>query len=149
MSVILEFVVDGRAIPKGSMRHVGGGRMVDQTNVRPWMRAVGAAAIVAANSTGLWQITTPVEVEVCAYFSRPANQYRTGRYAGLLRDDAPPVPCTRAQGDADKLVRAVLDALEQAGVLADDSLVADQIGRKRWAVDGVDRAHVVIREVTL
>ena len=43
------------------------------------------------------------------YFSRPKAHYRTGKYAGVLKDSAPDIHTVKP--DIDKLIRCVLDAL--------------------------------------
>lgn len=54
-----------------------------------------------------------------------------------------PVPTHRNSGDVEKHVRTVHDALMDAGIIADDSQVADTVARKRWA-DEVNPAGVMI-----
>jgi Holliday junction resolvase RusA-like endonuclease len=67
---------------------------------------------------------TPVSLIVTFVFTRPKSHYRTGKFAHLVRDDAPDSPVSRSTGDLSKLVRAVEDALTDAGVWEDDSQVA-------------------------
>ena len=56
-------------------------------------------------------------------FVRPKSHYRTGRNAHLLRDDAPTRPATIP--DLSKLARSTEDALKDAGVIRDDSLIVE------------------------
>lgn len=67
--------------------------------------------------------TSPVAVSITASFERPASHFGTGRNADTLKASAPERPISRAYGDGDKIGRLVLDALEIAGVYADDAQV--------------------------
>ena len=125
---MIELYVHGHPAPQGSKRHVGRGVMVESSKyVRPWREAVVGEAIRTGH-TGT-SIAEPCTVDVRFYFPRPQAHY--GK-AGL-KDSAPAVPSRRSAGDIDKLVRSTLDALVQASVLADDSLVVDLTAGKRYA----------------
>lgn len=132
----ITFNVGGDPIPKGSMRHIGNGRMVDQTKVKPWMSLIRKAAIEIAKGE---IISLPCMVEVEFRFARPMSA-RNRLY-----------PHLRSVGDIDKLSRAVLDALQgsktEPGVLTDDSLVVDLIARKRYLDYGMPGATISIREL--
>lgn len=101
--------VPGRPLPKGSLRHVGRGRLVEQTKVKDWMKEI-QAHILEAYSDVAPMFDTPVRATLQFHFPRPAAA-KNRLY-----------PHLRSAGDLDKLVRAVLDAL-QPSILADDSLV--------------------------
>lgn len=123
----IELRVHGHPAPQGSKRHVGRGIMVEASKyVQPWREAVVSEAIrMGYTGTGLDE---PVAVDVAFYFPRPQSHYgKSG-----LKDSAPAVPSRRSAGDIDKLVRSTLDALVQASVLTDDSLVVDLTARKRY-----------------
>lgn len=132
----ITFNVGGNPIPKGSMRHIGNGRMVDQTKVKPWMSLIRKAAIEIAKGE---IVSLPCMVEVEFRFARPMSA-RNRLY-----------PHLRSVGDIDKLSRAVLDALQgsktEAGVLTDDSLVVDLIARKRYLDYGMPGATITVREL--
>ncbi|MCR4339570.1 MAG: RusA family crossover junction endodeoxyribonuclease [Gemmatimonadaceae bacterium] len=64
---------------------------------------------------------------------RPAGHYGTGRNAGTVRPCAPEWPTTKP--DADKLTRALLDALTGVAYV-DDSQVVHLGIRKEWALTG-------------
>lgn len=120
----LVVVVAGRPAPQGSKRHVGHGVLVESSKaVRPWRDAIRYAAAEAANRQGWGTPDGPVAVRVAFTLARPRAHYRTGRHADELRVDAPDHPATRP--DVDKLLRSTLDALADAGVLADDAHVVD------------------------
>jgi Holliday junction resolvase RusA-like endonuclease len=79
-----------------------------------WEEHVRMIATVAANASEdpkIWPWGGAVYVNVMILFKRPQNQFRTGKFSHLLRDDAPEYPTTRGQGDFDKLERAINDAL--------------------------------------
>jgi crossover junction endodeoxyribonuclease RusA len=135
----------GMPIPKGSMKHIGNGRMVDQTKTKPWMKAIRKAALEEWNrvkSVDLMQpfvIDVPVSVFIEFYFPRPlAAKNRL-------------YPHKRSVGDIDKLSRAVLDALQptktEPGVLADDSLVVDLSAHKRYSETGYAGAYIAVKEL--
>lgn len=134
----LIFTVHGIPGAQGSKRHVGHGVMVESSKkVRPWRSDVKAAAEQAMLRRDWETVTGPVRVQVTFMFARPKSHYRTGRNAGLLRDNAPALPTSRAIGDNDKLQRSTFDALVAAGAIADDSLIVDVLSAKRWALAGV------------
>lgn len=131
----LTFHVNGTPGAQGSKRHVGHGRMVESSKkVAPWRQDVKAAAEQALLATDEWDTghNGPVHVSVTFRFRRPQSHYGTGRNACTLKPSAPAVPTSRAHGDVDKLTRSTLDALVQAGVIADDSLVVALSAFKVW-----------------
>jgi Holliday junction resolvase RusA-like endonuclease len=109
----LTFTVQGKPSPKGSLRHVGHGRLIEQVaGSKPWRQKVDAAARVAVVETGwLLSYTGAVQVDIDLYLARPKS--------------APNRiwPTTRSSGDVDKHARNILDALVDAAVIADDSQV--------------------------
>ena len=124
----LHIVVRGSPTPQGSKRaiqHKTTGRpvVIEQTHrrLRDWRSAVVAAARQATNGGKLPPFDGPVIVAVTFTLRRPQNHFRTGRYATLLRDDAPPDP--GGSPDTGKLLRATEDALTDAKVWKDDALV--------------------------
>jgi crossover junction endodeoxyribonuclease RusA len=141
----LDFTVTGMPIPKGSMRHIGNGRMVDQTKTKPWMNAIrvasleAAAAVVEPGHIEPFLIDVPVRVEIKFYFPRPAAA-KNRLY-----------PHKRSVGDIDKLSRAVLDALQpnktDIGILMDDSLVVDLRACKVYTDSGAAGAWIVVKEL--
>lgn len=135
MSARLVFEVPGRPAPKGSLRHVGKGRLVEQVKASaPWRHAVAAAAAQAATSQGWTTPTGPVEVVACV---RIPLLKRPRRW-----------PTTRSSGDVDKHARNLLDALVDAKVIADDSQVVWLRITKRYGdPPGVTLSVRVIEEV--
>lgn len=130
MTPSLTITAHGTPAGQGSKRHVGGGVMIESSKrLRPWREAVKHAALDAIaewetreNGGGAWEpLAGPVHVIVSIRVARPKAHYRTGRFASILRDDAPTyAPSTP---DIDKAQRAVFDALTDAGVWRDDRQV--------------------------
>lgn len=109
--------VPGVPAPKGSMRYVGNGRMIEQVKASvPWRERVNEHVLRAGEVMGYAHSKTdPVEVTLRFIVPRPKNAKRR-----LW-------PFTRGSGDVDKLSRNVLDAISDTrkapGVLRDDSCV--------------------------
>ena len=103
--------VPGKPAPKGSLRHVGHGRLVEQVKgSKPWREAIVLAAAQERDRWGWQTATGAVGVEIETTFERP----KTSRHER---------PITRSSGDVDKLARNVLDALVDAHIIRDDSQV--------------------------
>lgn len=116
--------VYGLPAPQGSKRHVGNGVMIESSkHVATWREDVKQAALRALDAHPEWDRTHP-QVVMHAVFTlpRPKSHHRTGKYAHLLRDNAPVLH--GGKPDLDKLLRATGDALTTAGVYADDSRIA-------------------------
>jgi crossover junction endodeoxyribonuclease RusA len=121
----LQIVAVGSPKPKGSLRHVGHGRMIEQLEgSKPWREAVKWAALEAiAARDGRWfPYAGPVSVDVTITVPKPASAPKTRRTW----------PVTRSSGDADKHLRNVLDALTDAAVFGDDSQVVEATVRKTY-----------------
>lgn len=145
--------VYGQPITQGSKvanRHGGGVRDDNAKALKPWRKKMHDAAIDAARYTDT--ITTPVFIRITFSLTRPKAHYRTGRFAELLRDDAPRHPAALGRDDIDKLCRAAFDSLTTAEVLLDDALVVDVRARKVWAGEhehALDRPGVRVEIVPL
>jgi Holliday junction resolvase RusA-like endonuclease len=123
----------GRPAPQGSKRHVGKGVMVESSkHVRPWRDAVRASAVEQMAKDSCPRFVGPVRVSMVFYFDRPKSHYRTGKNAGVLRDDAPSNPATIP--DLSKLIRSTEDALTDAGVWEDDARVVEYTAIKAYTV---------------
>lgn len=130
----LAFIVYGTPAPQGSKRHVGNGVMIESNaeHLRTWREDVKHAALTALEETPHWTRDYPM---VAGHFvftlPRPRAHFRTGKFAHLLRDDAPHLHGVKP--DLDKLVRSTGDALSAAGVYADDSRLAQLYAIKTYA----------------
>jgi crossover junction endodeoxyribonuclease RusA len=143
---ILNIQVIGTPRPKGSMRHVGKGRMIEQLADSPtWRRTVAGTAYEAIRAachddshhecTHLqpgYPFTGAVKVLVRLEFVRPKSVKAGG------------LPSTRSTGDIDKHMRNIFDALQDAGVFKDDAQIVDQCSSKRYSVTGVAGAVITV-----
>jgi len=115
--------VHGIPAPQGSKRHVGGGRMVEQSRaVGPWREAVRTETQRALDKQRLagFEARVPVMVEITFWLARPKSAPKSLT-----------IPVKRP--DVDKLARAVLDGLVAGGAFADDSQVFHLTARKLFA----------------
>ena len=133
---IAEFRVFGLPAPQGSKRHVGRGIMVESSQkVRPWRNDVIAASQLSYKGEPL---RFPVAIELTFYFPRPKSHFRTGKYAGILKANAPTWTTSNLDGDLDKLCRATLDGLSHKSggmILIDDSICARLTAEKRYVIN--------------
>lgn len=129
----LSFTVPGIAAPQGSKRHVGRGIMVESSKALPAWRDHVTQIARAAVVDGLFfpLAGTAVNLDLTFRLPRPKSHYRTGKHAGELKFDCPVF--VQKTPDLSKLIRAVEDALTQAGVWVDDSQVATIHARKVYA----------------
>lgn len=143
---VLALWVPGRPRTKGSLKHVGRGRIVeDHRHSKPWREAIQRACVaeVRRRCGDWWQpVARPVLVDAVFHFER------LGALAQTM-----PYPCVNAGiyacGDEDKLRRNVLDALEGAGVLADDCWVVGSVTtgpRKVWASEYGPGVQITVQE---
>ena len=124
--LVLDFTVAGRPKPKGSLRHIGNGRLVEQVNGTPWRRAVRDAASDALRDAE--PLAGPLRVEAAFTFPKPtAAPKRRITW-----------PTTRASGDIDKQLRNLFDALVDSGVMHDDSQIIEVTAAKRYPFEGPD-----------
>jgi hypothetical protein len=170
----LAFVVLGQPTPQGSKRAVpiykgprgqqvftGKAAVLDQNphRVRPWRVAItdAARAAMAGHPYGSWGGTTdlmfpilasPIKASMIFTFGRPKSHYRTGASTGhLLSATAPRRPT--GPPDTSKLVRLAEDAITDAGLWRDDSLVVEYGRLAKVYVgedpDALDTPGVLIR----
>lgn len=131
----LEITVrDHRPAPQGSKRHVGHGRLLEQSKrVAPWRAVVEAAAKNAMNArwlagNGEESLDGPLSVEIVFTVRKPASAPKR-RVTW---------PTTRDSGDIDKLLRSTFDALTTGGAIADDSRIVEVTARKVFPGEGLD-----------
>jgi hypothetical protein len=137
----LEFTVtDHRPAPQGSKRHVGRGRLLEQSKrVAPWREAVDKAARAAMAFRHMKRyggypaippqpLDGPLSVEVVFTVRKPASAPKR-RVTW---------PTTRDSGDIDKLLRSTFDALTTGGAIADDSRIVEITARKVFPGEGLD-----------
>jgi Holliday junction resolvase RusA-like endonuclease len=111
----------GTPKPKGSLRPVGKGRMIEQVaGSREWRATVVIAAAQERDRVD-WETLERVPVTVSIRFTVPRPKTVRATH-----------PVTRSSGDIDKLCRNVLDALSDAWVIRDDSQVVDLQATKEY-----------------
>lgn len=155
---MIKLRVYGVPVPQGSTRafavRKGGkptGRVVvtgDNAKTKSWRQTVIDEAVSAELARDLvWIIDGPMSVTLTFILPRPAAHLLTSKKSmGRVSPSAPPLPITKP--DLDKLCRAVLDALTDAGVWRDDSQVASLSAAKVYAGDG-ERPGCAIEVSTL
>jgi len=128
---VITFEVPGIPQPQGSKRHVGRGIMVESNakTLRPWRDSVCWHARQAIGTAE--PLSGPVSVRLAFRLPRPQGHY--GK-KGLL-PSAPALPVKKP--DIDKLVRACLDALGEAGVWRDDAQVVRVVASKDFGQPGM------------
>ena len=134
--MIVSIRVTGDAKTQGSKKaFVRGGKaiMLESAKGLPaWREAIRYEAVLAMK--GRPPMVSPCTVMVTVYRQRPKSHYQAD---GDLRADAPRHPAGRNSGDLDKLVRAIADALTDAGAWADDCQMVALTAQKRWSSPGV------------
>ncbi|SHI65500.1 RusA family crossover junction endodeoxyribonuclease [Streptomyces sp. 3214.6] len=132
----LHLTVYGTPAPQGSKnRNAAGALYESSAKVRPWRQDVKTAALDALLHDEAWvALSGAVWLDVQFSLRRPKHHFGTGKNAGLLKASAPPYPT--GTPDLDKLVRSTQDALKDAGVLADDSVVATLSASKVYVLWG-------------
>ncbi len=124
----ITLTIIGRPAGQGSKRHVGGGRMIEQSKYLPaWRRACIDQMRQQYDGEPL---DGPLEVTATFYLKRPKKP----------KFSAPAVP-----PDADKLIRAIGDALTQARVVVDDARITTWHATKQYAT-GQTGATITIKE---
>lgn len=109
---------------------------------KKWRRVVREQAW-AQWPRGVTALTGPLRVSFAFTIARRKFHYRTGRFSGTVRDDAPRHHDVKP--DALKLARAVEDAL--TGIAwVDDAQIVDERLTKEWGRK--DELRIVIESVT-
>jgi Holliday junction resolvase RusA-like endonuclease len=133
--------IPGVAIPQGSKRALlrkGSTTPIvvdaNRHGLANWRAQVSAYAMRERQTTGTHTYAGSVAVRLDFYLRRPENHYLPAngkRPSPELRSDAP-MYCIKAP-DIDKLTRAILDALTDAGVWKDDAQVVKVVATKMYA----------------
>lgn len=121
---MLTFVVEGTPVPQGSKTAaVINGRAVmfdSNKKLKAWRSDVTLVARHAAEGMEPFDDTDGLEIELAFFMLRPKSVTRS-------------MPTTKP--DLDKLVRAVMDSITDAGVWADDSKVVKIYATKSYTID--------------
>lgn len=99
-------------------------------------------AVAAHPYRGHYTAGGPLGVSITFHFPRP----KTHSKRGVIRDNAPVYHVSTP--DVDNAVKAVLDALTQIGVWADDSQIAALTAEKRYADGSTVGAFIQIRSLS-
>ena len=133
-------------IPKGQPRprafsRGGHARVFDPGTAEGWKSCV---AVAAQPFRGRYTSGCPLYVSIHFLFPRPKAHIRKGTEIKL---GAPVFHSSKP--DIDNAAKAVLDALTQIGVWADDCQVVNLFLSKRYADDGRPGAQVTIDTITI
>lgn len=116
--------VYGTPVPQGSMKaFVRGGRAQitsANNNLKPWREAIKSAVDDVFATKGQYTYEGPVEVKINFWLPKPKSTPKKVIYPAK-------------KPDLDKLIRGVFDALTEASVWKDDSLVVCVYARKLFA----------------
>jgi crossover junction endodeoxyribonuclease RusA len=128
-------VVRGTPAPQGSKRHVGRGRMIEQSRaVGPWREAIRAETQRVMITEESIQFLGPVAVKITFLLPRPKSTPKR-------------ITQPAKRPDLDKLARSVLDGLTMGGAWEDDAQVVELWCRKRFAPEGTaPGCKIVIQE---
>lgn len=135
----LIITIPGDPATKGSLKCVGrrGNRahvLVEQLETSgPWRNTV--AGWIKAKVTTQADTGQPLGAEVTFTLRRPPSHYGTGRNRHIVKDSAPKHPVGHNTGDVDKLLRLILDALQDTPLLPDDCAVVEVTARKAYLTD--------------
>lgn len=111
----------------------------------PWKATVARAASSAMRAASLRTIDahveglvdlTPLKFIARFYQTRPISHFRTGKFAGILKDDAPRFPTTKP--DVLKLTRAMEDACEEVVYKNDCAIVRETMVKEFGREDCVE-----------
>tara|TARA_R110001583_G_scaffold25763_1_gene93202 strand:- start:1138 stop:1584 length:447 start_codon:yes stop_codon:yes gene_type:complete len=130
-------VVNIEPVGKGRPRAVNRGGFVSlYTPKKTKVFEKSVERVVRASFKGRDKIETSVAVCVFAVFKRPKNKSRKKDADGLIYKTTKP--------DADNVLKAVLDAMVNAGAISDDALVVDARCIKLHSEKGSD-GRVIIK----
>lgn len=107
--------------------------------LKSWRATVTEAALQARQAGNLNTMTGPIRLHIDFFMPRPASVSPKKR------------PMPTVAPDLDKLIRAVGDALKDAGVYKDDCLICSVKAVKHYASDdlhGSPGAWIVVSEIT-
>ncbi len=139
--MILEIEVIGTPQPAGSKRafpyrKAGGDKLGvrvadDNPKAAAWKDQIAWAARERMLEGAHKILLGPVLLQVCLYFKRPAGHYRGDGKSLNKKGLATPRPITKP--DALKCLRAIEDALTEAGVWRDDAQVVLEVVSKHYS----------------
>ena len=113
---MIEFFVEGKPVPQGSMKYIGNGRMIHnrQAELATWRALIA----IKAKETGIWATDNLVKLDLTFHLKKPKT----------VKRDYPTVA-----PDLDKLCRSVFDALSNGIAYLDDQQVTELSARKIYS----------------
>ncbi|WP_165242103.1 RusA family crossover junction endodeoxyribonuclease [Corynebacterium lizhenjunii] len=111
--------IQGHPAPQGSKRHIGNGRMIEQSKKLPTWR--NTLILHMRNQYKGPPLNQPLHITATFYMPRPKH---------------PKYPTPAVTPDLDKLARALGDALTQARIIKDDARITDWTISKRYHPTG-------------
>lgn len=147
--------ISGRPTPQGSKhahtlrtrtgKTIAVMRESSGKHLAKWRKDIREQSAVAPNRPRI-PLNTPCAIDIVFNMRRPKAHYRTGANERKLAKGAPKYPANRGRGDSSKLLRAVEDALVDAGWLEDDCILVDVRARKRYVdrYTGKEGARIVL-----
>lgn len=125
----MDVFIPGEPAPQGSKRHVGGGRMIEQSaKVGPWREAVAWGTHRVSKGQ---LVDGPVMVQIVFYLRPPKSVRNPGETPHVKRPDV------------DKLIRSTLDGIT-GSVIDDDSQVWHVDASKRYTCKSATGARIVV-----
>lgn len=146
---MIEVFVEGEPAPQGSKnvyRTRSGRAVVVEANpkLKQWRGRLKTVLRSCVHES--FKPNEPVLLVAVFWLRRPKNHFRTGRFAGQLKKNAPKYASVKPDGD--KYLRAVCDGLTDAGVVADDGQIVVHHCEKRYCNPGEPQG-VMIRAASL
>ena len=132
MMLSFEFRVAGEPVGQGSMKHIGGGRMIasNDKKLKVWRQAIIDAVhqkFLDIEEVVFFDQALKLEIRFCV--ERPKT----------VKREFPTTPY-----DLDKQVRAVGDALTLSGLISDDAIITDILASKRYGDGCPFGAHITL-----
>ena len=130
----MNFFVSGTPKPQGRPRaFIRGGFSKVYSPMTEWKEKVQYHSEKQRGESHFFH-NEALEVELKYYFKHPKNHYRTGKNAGLLKDWAKDERVTK-RPDLDNLNKAILDAMQTAKLINDDSYIVKLTSSKQYSTE--------------
>jgi crossover junction endodeoxyribonuclease RusA len=118
----IQFTVIGTPKPQARPRVVKRGKFASAYSPKtPWRKAVTEAALKQKEAG--YYFDEALSVSIVYYFARPKSHFGTGKNKYKIKDQYYNNPFHTKRPDIDNLNKAVLDAIGDAGLWKDDSLI--------------------------
>lgn len=140
----VSFTVYGDPIPLSRHRTVSGGLRTYNPSANDQRKF--AKACISAGVLPSQPIEGPVEAIMTFYFPRPKSHYRTGKYAGQLKDGQDVWHAKRK--DLDNLVKFVLDSLNSLAYVDDGQVCSIKAMKLYTNVEDHPRTEIIFKTLT-